>query len=292
VGINTLYVEVITSFAKLWSLEREWRELETACATDLPFQSWEWSTGWWSHLREDAATVRDSLRVCIVRTENWQLLGIALLMITERPSLGPIRLRILQFIGADPNITELRSMLCLPAFEEDCYDAVQEHLSASAKEWDWIAWEGVQPHIGNELQLVDRFSSVEEKSALVLDLAPTWKQFKDPLGRNIKQSLRKCYNSLKRDGLTYRLEVVEQSYQIDSALDESFRLHTARANLDGTVNHPDIFLQPRIREFLIEVCQRLAKRRVVRIFQLWVDDKWCARAGVALLLRTCRTLAQ
>ncbi len=36
-------------------------------------------------------------------------------------------------------------------------------------------------------------------------------RLKKRLRRNIKESLRKCYNSLKRDGLSFRLEVVTET---------------------------------------------------------------------------------
>lgn len=282
-AVNTLRVEVITSFPKLWGLGPEWQELETASATDLPFQTWEWSTGWWSHLHDDGVGVRDSLRVCVVRTATGKMVGVAPLMITERPSVGPIRLSVLQFIGADPNITELRSMLCLPTFEEACYTTVQDHLASSIEGWDWITWEGVPSDIRGGAGFVDRLGSVDEMSAFVLDLAPTWEEFRGKLGRNIKQSLRKCYNTLKRDGLTCELRVLAQLEEIDSGLRQFFGLHAARANLEGTVDHPDVFSQPRSRHFLVEVCQRLAKRRVARIFQLWVDDKLVAtRVGFVM----------
>jgi len=65
---------------------------------------------------------------------------------------------------------------------------------------------------------------------------------------------------------------VDDPREIRAGLDAFFALHAERANLHTTVDHPDVFAQPRSREFLTEVCQRLATRGVARIFQLWVDD--------------------
>ena len=57
---------------------------------------------------------------------------------------------------------------------------------------------------------------VQEKSAFILDLAPTWAEFRRNLGRNIKESLRKCYNSLKRDGLGCSLHILQDPREISA----------------------------------------------------------------------------
>src|SRR5260370_22825382 len=63
-------------------------------------------------------------------------------MLTERPAFGPLRLRILQFIGADPNITELKSLICHPHDMGDSYATMQTHLTDTSAEWDWMVWDG------------------------------------------------------------------------------------------------------------------------------------------------------
>lgn len=109
---STLRVEIVDSFKGLLGLRSEWLALEAASGADLPFQTWEWAVAWWCHLHEERPGVRDSLRISVVRnTTDGQIVGIAPLMLTERPSSGPVRARYLQFLGADPNITEIRTML-------------------------------------------------------------------------------------------------------------------------------------------------------------------------------------
>ena len=272
----TLRVQCITSYAELLGLREDWQALERSAGMDLPFQTWEWSTSWWKHLHEDRRGVRDTLRVYVVRDSSGEIVGIAPLMLTERPRFGPIRIRFLQFIGADPNITELHSMLCNPGLEHQCHAAIRAHLGSQAREWDWIAWEGPSSQTGSVAGMTDPLGNTQEKSAFVLTLAPTWAELKKRLRRNVKESIRKCYNSLKRDGLTYRLETLEEPADIELALPDFFRLHTARASLKGVTNHFDAFDSPEARAFLIDVCRRLAERRITRVFRLWVDGKLVA----------------
>src|SRR5579862_1176368 len=96
-----LRVQHVTSFEGLQELQPEWLALETRTSAGLPFQTWEWAVAWWQHLREDNRGVRDQLRVCVVRDADEQVVAIAPLILTERPSFGPVRLRQIQFMGAD-----------------------------------------------------------------------------------------------------------------------------------------------------------------------------------------------
>jgi CelD/BcsL family acetyltransferase involved in cellulose biosynthesis len=93
------------------------------------------------------------------------------------------------------------------------------------------------------------------------------------LGRNIKESIRRCYNSLRRDGLSCRMDTLERSDAVADGLAEFLRLHTRRAQRSDLPVHADVFASEQARGFLTEVCTRLAERGVARIFRLWVDDR-------------------
>jgi CelD/BcsL family acetyltransferase involved in cellulose biosynthesis len=225
------------------------------------------------HLHEEGLGVRDSLFVCVIHDAAGRVIGIAPHMLTERPGVGPIRLRALQFIGADPNITEIRMMLCLRGLEARCYAALRDYFAARSDIWDWISWEGPNSRLGPASALGKALHRTEEKSAFVLMLGPSWDDLKAGLGRNIKQSLRKCYNSLRRDGLTMSLEIVDQPATIGPALGDFFRLHALRAGVSRPARHRNVFESRQSRAFLTEVCERLAERGIARVFRLRIDDR-------------------
>ena len=264
-------VQVIGTSEEFEALAPQWHALVLASGTNLPFQTWEWSSSWWTYLREHGPGVRDLLRVCVVRNSTGKVIGIAPLMLTERPSFGPLRLRILQFIGADPNITELKSLICHPDDARECYAAMQAHLADTSAKWDWMAWDGCETGLLNALSQPLR--DVQSDSAYVLALAPTWPQLKQGFKRNIKESLRHCYNSLKRDGLTFQLDVLEEASDIALGLPDFFRLHAARAALKGVPIHADVFVSRQAQAFLHDVCLRLAERGVAKLFQLRVNGQ-------------------
>jgi CelD/BcsL family acetyltransferase involved in cellulose biosynthesis len=141
---------------------------------------------------------------------------------------------------------------------------------------DWIRWSGIRSGGAADVWLNGQGRTQWE--APVLDywvrLPATWEEFRSSRHRNIKESLRKCYNSLKREGHTFRLLVVEDPAHTRSALQRFFELHaaraihTARTAAQAPLRHPDYFAMEPAREFLHEYCAASATRGELRIFQL------------------------
>ncbi|MFP2897684.1 GNAT family N-acetyltransferase [Corallococcus sp. 4LFB] len=281
-----LSVEQVDTAEGLHALGPEWRALAARVGQGLPFATWEWNVTWWRHFQERRRSVRDHLRVLALRSADGALRAVAPLMLTERPGSGPLRFRVLQFLGADPNVTELRGLLCAPELEAPAFAAVTRHLRAHASEWDWILWSGLdlQGPAAGELSRMSPLTPLHEVPAYVLELAPTWEAFKAGRSRNIKESLRKCYNSLKRDGLSFTFQVARTPEEVAPALTTFFQLHQARAQAqDAGVRHRDVFSSAQARDFLAALCQELARQDAVRVFQLCIGGAVVAtRVGFVL----------
>jgi CelD/BcsL family acetyltransferase involved in cellulose biosynthesis len=101
-----------------------------------------------------------------------------------------------------------------------------------------------------------------------LEPGPSWDAFKSSRPRNIKESLRKCYNSLARDGHKFQLHVHARPSELPLALDRFFALHSERAKATDTVAHGDVFASERARGFIREVMNRFAARGQARVFEL------------------------
>jgi CelD/BcsL family acetyltransferase involved in cellulose biosynthesis len=277
-----LIVEAIDSFVRLLPLEKEWRELERHAG--LPFASWDWTVAWWTQFREDKLGVKDSLFVRAIRTDEGQLVAVAPMLISRRPSIGPLCIRQLQFFGADPNITEVRGMLALPEWRNDAYRALLQHAFEHADQWDSLLLSGLPQELdGPELSRFAPFEWTGQTLDYVLPLPESWEELRSALPRNIKESLRKCYNSLKRDNRQFRLQIAEQPADVNAALERFFAFHGARAQLADTVPHRNVFDTVEARRFLSDVCQRFAQRGGLRIFQLMVDEQVVAvRVGFVI----------
>lgn len=266
----SLVVEEHTSATAFTTLESEWRKLETS--SGVPFASVDWARTWWEHLRGQKLGVRDSLSLRTMRTADGKLVAIAPMVISRRPSVGPACLRQLQFIGADPNITELRGLVASAEWQAPGYKALVAHALRNTARWDTLQLTGVPSEL--DLGVVAASPDFEwsyETSEFQLHLPESWPAFRAGLPRNIKESLRKCYNSLKRADLSFRCDVISRPEDVGAALEKFFELHAARAARTDTIDHANVFATPESKRFLRAVCARFAERSCLRIFQLVID---------------------
>ncbi len=268
-------VEVATTAQRLWALKPDYDRLHEACGNTLPFALHEWHVSWWNHLAKTEGRIRDELRIHVVRDVHDGCVAIVPFVSTKR-DFGYCTTESLGLLGADPNFTELRSPLVVPGTEKRVADAITRHLAAE-EGWDWVQWSGIQGPFGEALAAGGELGWQSAGQDYVVDLAPTWEAFRSGLKRNIRESLRHCYNSLKRDDLTFELEVAQTPDAVRNALHTFVSLHAMRADLAGTVAHPDRFATDTSRRFLYEACGRLAERGAARVFVLKI--RGCAVAA-------------
>jgi CelD/BcsL family acetyltransferase involved in cellulose biosynthesis len=267
-----LHLEPLANSDALESLAPEWDALDRTLSPRTPFTSSLWNILWWRHFRENRPLVRDELCAFAVRDQDRRLVGVAPMMLTERPRSGPVRFRCLQFFGADSNLTELRGLICRPEHEQPAVELLLQRALARRASWDWLHLGAIRRD-GAAHRRLDAAAGMRWRRELpvyCLDLPESWELFKAGLPRNIKESLRKGYNSLRRAGHEPRLTIVEHPEQHGAALDAFFALHTARAGAVGLLPHPNLFDSHRPRSFLIDYAQQMADCGALRLFQLEV----------------------
>ncbi len=262
-------IEVVRTEEGLRALEQSWRSLEPRMLK-VPFVTFDWVQAWWQHLRSNSPYFRDELNLLVFRRPGGEVAGFAPLMQTT-PRIGFLEARHLQFIGADPNITELRC-LAVPVEETtEVYAALLDHLHANRRGSNWVRLSGLPSGTGLLDIAADRFGGSlwkREVPNFYLELKPTWEEFKAALSRNIKESLRKCYNSPKRDGIEFEFTVVSDPAQVDAAVDDFLRLHGERAQQTDGVIHPNVFVATSAQAFLRDFCLRFARQDRLRVFQI------------------------
>ena len=276
----SLQFEKLASVDAFDELRTEWEQIEAELSPRSPFTSALWNGLWWQHLSRTGFAQDDEFFAHTVR-ENGRLIAVAPLMITVAPSIGPLRTRRLHYFGADPNITEIHGLVCRSEDMERVVAGLGDHLSSTqATAWDWLRWSGIVKDSAAH-RLLDSQVRVKWDEPVLnywLPLPATWEEFRAGRSRNIKESLRKCYNSLKREGHEYQLVVAADRQCARPALEQFFELHAARAAAEVAVRHPDYFAMQPARDFLHEYCDRMAERDLLRIFQLQI-------AGVVVATR-------
>jgi CelD/BcsL family acetyltransferase involved in cellulose biosynthesis len=267
-------VQVVTSRDGLSALRPDYERLNAIAHNGLPFLLHDWHLAWWEHFPNRSATIRDDLRVFVVRQQAGACVGIVPFVLTRRPGVRGIGVGVLNPIGADPYLTELRMPLVDPDHAALCARAVLRALDRDPS-WDWIVWDGTNQVPAFQAVLADAAPLTDGPSMPdhLMDLAPTWEEFRTGLKRNIRESLRHCYNSLKRDGIEFELKVAATPDEVRDALPAFLELHAKRAAVKEGVAHPDRFQGEAAKAFLHSVAERLADRGLTRIFTLHIAGR-------------------
>ena len=253
-----------------------WRELHDSVSPRLPFTAPLWNALWWKHYPSDRMSVKDESFTLSIRDSAGKLRGVAPMMTTIRPAVGGLGIRVLNCFGTDPNVTEIRGVICRPEDETEVIRALRAYVRSQPSRWDWIDWGTVRlAHWDPVTHGVGKGNALSERDITdyFLTLPETWEEFRAGLSRNMKEALRKCYNSLKRDGFTPELRVVSDPADCPQALSAFFTLHASRGQADNMVHHPDVFRGATDRAFLTEFATTMARRDQLRVFQLLVGGR-------------------
>ena len=261
-----LSIEVAESVDALLALRGDYERLQVSSGNSLPFALHEWHVAWCNHFLTENRRIQSRIFIHVLRDGTGRCVAIVPLIRTRRV-IGPFRITSLDLLGADPAITEIRSALIEPGFEACVARAVQHKLTAQGG-YNWIQWHGTAGLFWQTLTAGAVMQRQEPLVDYVLDLPASWEGFRALLKRNVRESIRHCYNSLRRDGHQFEFTVAQRPEDVQSALERFFVLHAARAKLPGAVKHPDHFQIEVSRRFLRDVTQRLSQRGIVRLFEL------------------------
>lgn len=265
-----LATDLVRSVEGIGALDAEYEQLYRLTGNILPFARQEWHLAWCAHLLNRNPRIREEPLFCVVR-EGSECVGLIPLILC-RQRLGPLKVTTLRLLGDDPGLTEIRGPLVKPGYERSVVRAVHRRL-AGVDEWHRIDWSGVSAVLATALSHEAAPLWYHISQDFLLDLPPSWEEFRADLNRNVRESLRHCYNSLRRDGHPFEFTVARARSEVRPALDRFLELHTLRANMAWGPRHPDRFASRSCREFLYEVCERLAARDALRVFQLRIGGR-------------------
>jgi CelD/BcsL family acetyltransferase involved in cellulose biosynthesis len=269
--VGPLTVDLITSFTQLEALRADYARLNRLAGNTFPFALHAWHLTWCKHFLSTSGLIRDELRICVVRDGSGTCVAIVPLVLTRR-AFGGLEVATVGLIGRDIGITEIRQPLVQPGFETAAVRMVQDKLAAIGT-WDWVEWSGCSDQFRDALAKAAELEWQQPVLDHVIDLPATWELLLARLKRNIRSSLRHCYNSLQREGLKFELVVTAEPGAMDEALRRFLGLHGKRAQTAEMVRHRNVFAGDSAQRFLYEVCALLAEQNIVRVFELKVGTQ-------------------
>lgn len=266
-----LTTNIVIDIAGVRALTPEYEHLYRVTGNTLPFALQDWHLTWCAHFLNRSPRIQEQPLFCVSRNSAAECVAIVPLIFTRR-RLGPLRLATVALIGADPGLTEIRKPLVKPGYERLTVRAVHASL-ARVPDWDWIQWSGLSGALAEAMTHETTPHWYETSRDYVLDLPSSWEELRAGLKRNVRESLRHCYNSLRRDGHAFEFVVAREREEVLLGLGRFLELHEMRADMAWGTKHPNWFAGRALREFLYDVCGSLAARDAVRLFQLRIGTE-------------------
>lgn len=282
--------ELVSGTDAFERLEADWQALLEASRTQNPFLSWEWMSTWARHF------CGERLRTLVVR-RGGQLIAIAPLYL-NRYLIGPgLYCRALQLLGPREvqHLFEMRQLLVLPGLEEVALQAVIDGATKIAG-WDWIELSAQGPGLVALHEVARRRQGigfrVHHEAATqipVMPLEATWELQRQKLKRNIKESIRHCYNALRRDGHAHVFSADSSPSAVGESIERLLDLHRRRSLVQEHRQHRDSFSDRATRSFEAEVLRRMHGTGRARMAELAIDGevvaaRACLEANGALYL--------
>lgn len=261
-----LTTQMVTDVEGIGALRLDYECLYRLTGNTLPFALQDWHLAWCRHFLSRNPRVHDQPLFCVTRDGSGACVGIVPLILTRR-HLGLLKLGTLALVGGDPALTEIRGPLIKPGYERHIVDAVYQCLG-TIQDWHWIQWNGVSAALAQSMTGEIAPQWFETSEDFIVDLPDSWEELRSGMKRNLRESLRHCYNSLQRDGHGFEFLVARTRAEVCEALGRFLELHARRADMSWGVRHPNRFAGRSLQEFLYDVCDRLAACDAVRVFQL------------------------
>ena len=241
-------VRVVESFAGLSADERlAWKALYEKQPDPSPFQSLRWNEVWWEVFGRSSGLTSKS-PVILVVTHHDEIIAFFPLFRQTISLLGIPLLRHVKPMGSDPNLTELKTGIVAEGRERDAYATLVEFFKHADRRWEILTIPAVPSGAEDPLCIPHPTQPVIE--GFIIPLAADWDAFRSGLKRNVKEAVRKCYNSLKRDGIEPAFTCLSDSASIQDMLPEFYRLHAERGKQQDGVYHPDYFQLDKARTLI------------------------------------------
>jgi len=261
---------LVTDLDGIRALKDAYESLNRATGNHLPFALQEWHLAWCEHFLNRSPLIRERPLFCVLRAGDGECVAIVPLILARR-RVGPLKVATVSLVGADPALTEIRNPLIKPGYERPAVRAVHETL-AEIPDWDWIQWDRISEPLAEALNREATAYWYGVTEDCILDLPASWDEFRAGLKRNARESLRHCYNSLRRDGHEFELVVAQRPAEVHEAVERFLALHAMRAAMAWGPKHVNLFAGRPAREFLFDVCASFAARDALRVFQLRIGN--------------------
>ena len=278
---NDMQVQLVTSIAELVGVRDRWDQLNGDCV----FRSWAWLTTWWDYYssngRLHVLLVTDerpgsaccgSRRHSSAKVDPSQLIGVLPCYVEQSLARG----RVLRLLGDGEVCSDHLDILAAPHDLERVADAVAEHLTAKASDWDAINFSAVGTDCAGLLRLWESLGgngcSITQRSNASrwsVPLPADWEAFLTMQSKSHRKQIRRLLRSVEADGQAIWYPVNDET-AFEIAWPILVDLHQRRRN---SLGEPGCFASDRWANFHRDIARQLLARGELRLSWLELEGQ-------------------
>ena len=230
-----------------WALKPEWNDLLRRSYYDNLFLTWEWQSTWWKHLGEG-----DLLLLGFRGGEDGRLVGIVPFFCAADGGGHSI----LSLVGCR-DVSDYLDLIIERGQEEAVYRALLDYLKDGAPDWDVVDLCNI-PQASPTSAVLRALAESQGFQTLVevedvcpiIPLPATWDEYLMSLDKKQRHEVRRKLR--KADGAAdTRFAIVGPDRDLDAEMHDFIDLH------QKSTPEKDLFMEPRMQEFFIEVAREL-----------------------------------
>lgn len=279
IAASTLSLKRVAQSAELVTLNSEWDMLLARLSRATCFQRLDWLTTWW-HIFVDADNNKSGaqLWVLLLYEQGGTLVGV-LPMYCQHYRCGPLRLRVLRWLGQGHGaLTDTLGPLFVPGYEQVGMCCGLAYLAEQRGQWDVLAL----AHTPADLSATIRAYAHEQgwhpitravMGWLAIRLPSDWTTYQRALSKNLRSNLPRYRNRLLREERMAHVEILTSPEAILAALPQLFLLHRQRAHAMNMKRHSDYFASATSRAFMLLIAMILSWQRRVALARMIVDGQ-------------------
>jgi CelD/BcsL family acetyltransferase involved in cellulose biosynthesis len=221
-------------------LKKAWHELYQQ-EDYKPQSSYDWMSIWWKHFSN-----KKRLLFIVTIEQDDKIIGIGPFMIERLVFFSQLKM-----IGS--GLTDFHEILTVPEKSYEIIQCMIDYIS-SCTHFDLINLEQI-PDYSKAFNVLD--DKAEKREMIKCPVAnfnsTSWDEFKAKLSKNSRKRWVNSYNRLSKLG-TIKLEKVRLQEEKTAILEELFKMHTKRWDVEGYLSK----LRGKLtQEFLVEIFSRM-----------------------------------
>ncbi len=261
----------LLSESEFAAMREEWNKLLSESDNNSVFLLHEWVLTWWRIFK----TNKTLFTIAIYNDAN-ELIGIAPLYLEKISYLKLLRLRIIQFLGANKISPDYLGFIFKSGDRKMVFEGILKFLFENSSQWDIIRL-GDMLCKADEIALIKAlcqnnhryFSIIDQVICPYIDLPNSIEAYLQSFGHNHRYNLKRIVKTLNSE-FDCEYGTAKSDEEMTDLLAALFDLHQQRANV---MNRSSAFDSDLIREFHKQLIPELFNKGIFNIYYLKLDGK-------------------